>query len=330
MRQVVVPRFGGPEVLQVVERPRPVPAAGDVLVKLAFAGMTYGDVYQREGTYRPGNPLKEGDAPLPIGGEGVGTIEAVGSDVKEFAIGDRVAYGEQLGSYAEYVAVPAWRVMKIPAAVTMRDAAAVYAQGLTAHYLAYDTGRLAAGMSCLIHAAAGGVGHILLQFAKMRGVRVIATVGNREKAEFVRGLGADDVILYRDVDFLPAVKELTGNRGVDVVYDSVGAETIDRSIKATGHRGLCVLYGNSSGLVDSIAPMDLAAAGSIYFTRPRLAHHVRTREEIARRAGDIFGGLADGSLKVAMHTAFPLDRVVDAHRLLQSRQSAGRILLALE
>jgi NADPH:quinone reductase len=330
MRQVVVPRFGGPEVLQVVERPRPVPAAGEVLVKLAFAGMTYGDVYQREGTYRPGNPLKEGDAPLPMGGEGAGTIEAIGSDVKDFTPGERVAYGEQLGSYAEYVAVPAWRVMKIPDAVTMQDAAAAYAQGLTAHYLAFDTGRLADGMSCLIHAAAGGVGHLLVQFAKMRGARVIATVGSREKADFVRGLGADAAILYRDVDFLPEVKALTDNRGVDVVYDSVGEATIDRSFKATALRGLCVLYGNSSGLVETIAPMDLAAAGSIYFTRPRLSHHIRTRDEIARRAGDIFGGLANGRLKVAMHAAFPLDRVVDAHRLLQSRQSSGRILLSLE
>ncbi len=329
MRQVVVPRFGGPEVLQVVDRPRPVPAAGDVLVKLEFAGITYGDVYQREGTYRPGNPLKEGDAPLPIGGEGVGVVEAVGSDVKELAIGDRVAYGEQLGSYAEYVAVPAWRVMKIPRAVSSRDAAAAYAQALTAHYLAFDTGRLQRGMSCLVHAAAGGVGHLLVQFAKTLGARVIATVGNAEKAAFVKGLGADEAILYRDVDFLPAVKALTQNRGVDVVYDSVGADTIERSIKATAHRGLCVLYGNSSGLVETVAPMDLAAAGSIYFTRPRLAHHVRTREEIAKRADDIFRGLAGGTLKAALSSTFPLERAVDAHELLQSRKASGRILLSV-
>jgi NADPH2:quinone reductase len=330
VRQVVVPRFGGPEVLTVVDTPRPTPAPGDVLVKLAFAGITYGDVYQREGTYRPDKPLKEGDAPLPIGGEGVGTVAAVGSEVRDLAVGDRVAYGEQLGSYAEYVAVPAWRVMKIPDGVALRDAAAAYAQGLTAHYLAFDTGRLSEGMSCLVHAAAGGVGHLLVQFAKGRGAKVIATVGSAEKAAFVRGLGADETILYRDVDFLAAVKQLTASRGVDVVYDSVGAETIERSIKATAHRGLCVLYGNTSGLVDSIAPMELAAAGSIYFTRPRLAHHVRTREEIARRAGDIFRGLADGNLRVLLGAEFPLDRVVDAHRLLQSRRSSGRILLALE
>jgi NADPH2:quinone reductase len=329
VRQVVVPRFGGPEVLQVIESPRPRPGAGEVLVKLAYAGMTYGDVYQREGTYRAGNPLKPGDAPLPIGGEGVGTIEAVGADVKDLAVGDRVAYAEQLGSYAEFVAVPAWRVMKVPDAVTLRDAAAAYAQALTAHYLAFDTGRLAAGMSCLVHAAAGGVGHLLVQFAKMRGARVLAVVGSAEKAAFVRGLGADETILHRDVDFLAAVKDLTGNRGVDVVYDSVGADTIERSIKATALRGLCVLYGNSSGLVENVAPMDLAAAGSIYFTRPRLSHHVRSRDEIARRADDIFRGLAERRLKVALAAEFPLERVVEAHRLLGSRQSIGRILLTL-
>jgi len=329
MRQVVVPRFGGPEVLAVVERPQPVPAANEVLVKVAYAGITYGDVYQREGTYRPNNPLKEGDAPLPIGGEAVGTVAAVGAEVRDFAVGDRVA-GEQLGSYAEYVAMPAWRVMKIPENVALRDAAAAYGQALTAHYLAYDTAQLSRDTSCLVHAAAGGVGHLLVQFAKRRGARVIATVGSEEKAAFVRGLGADDAILYRDVDFLAAVKELTANRGVDVVYDSVGAATIERSIKATAHRGLCVLYGNSSGLVDSIAPMDLAAAGSIYFTRPRLAHHVRTREEIARRADDIFRGLGDGSLKVLLGAEFPLDQVVAAHQLLQSRKSSGRILLTVD
>ena len=330
MRQVVVPRFGGPEVLTVVDKPVPSPASGEVLVKLAFAGITYGDVYQREGTYRPGNPLKEGDAPLPIGNEGVGTVAAVGSDVRDLAVGDRVAYDGQLGSYAEYVAVPAWRVVKIPEGVTSRDAAAAFGQALTAHYLAFDTAQLSAGKSCLVHAAAGGVGHLLVQFAKSRGARVIATVGSAAKADFVRGLGADDTILYRDVDFLAAVKSLTGNRGVDVVYDSVGAETIERSIKATAHRGLCVLYGNTSGLVDSIAPMDLAAAGSIYFTRPRLAHHVRTREEIARRADDIFAGLAGGTLRVLLGAQFPLDQVVEAHRTLQSRAATGRILLALE
>ncbi len=298
-------------------------------MKVAFAGITYGDVYQREGTYRPNQPLREGDAPLPIGGEAVGTVAAVGAEVRDFAVGDRVA-GEQLGSYAEYVAMPAWRVMKVPADVSLRDAAAAYGQALTAHYLAYDTAHLSPDTSCLVHAAAGGVGHLLVQFAKRRGARVIATVGSEEKAAFVRGLGADDAILYRDVDFLPAVKALTADRGVDVVYDSVGAATIERSIKATAHRGLCVLYGNSSGLVDSIAPMDLAAAGSIYFTRPRLAHHVRTREEIARRADAIFRGLGDGTLKVLLGAEFPLDQAVDAHRLLQSRKSSGRILLTVD
>lgn len=330
MLSVVVPRFGGPDVLKAVEKPQPEPAADQVVVKLSFAGVTYGDVYQREGTYRAGNPLKEGDAPLPIGGEGVGIIEAVGADVEHLKVGDRVAYAEQIGSYSEYVAVPAWRVVKIPDGITLQDAAAAYAQAITAHYLAYDTGKLQPGMSCLIHAAAGGVGHILLQFAKIQGVRVLATVGSADKAAFVKELGADEAIQYHEVDFLEQVKSFTDGQGVDVVYDSVGAETISKSIQATKARGLCVLYGNSSGLVNSIDPMELAAAGSIFFTRPRLSHHVRTHAEIARRAGDIFSAMADGTLKVAVHAILPLEQAGEAHRLLQSRESKGRILLRPE
>lgn len=328
MRAVVVPRLGGPDVLTVIDKPRPEPNAGQVLVKLKYAGVTYGDVYQREGTYR--GPLKEGEAALPIGTEGAGTVAAAGADVTHLKAGDHVVYADHMGSYAEYAAVPAWRVVKVPEGLSLADAAAAFSQGATAHYLAFDTGKLRAGLSCLIHAAAGGVGHILLQFAKMAGARALTTVGSAEKAAFVRSLGADEVIEYRNVDFLEDVRRLTAGKGVDVVYDSVGAATIARSIKAVAMHGLCVLYGNTSGLVETISPMDLAAAGSIFFTRPRLSHHMRNHDEIARRAEAIFSAMASGSLKISIQGTFALDDVVEVHRLLQSRATMGKLMLALE
>lgn len=327
MRAIVVPRLGGPEVLTLREMPQPMPAAGEVLVKIKYAGITYGDVYQREGTYRGGKPLLDTDPPLPIGGEGAGTVAAIGSGVTHVSVGDTVVYAETLGSYAEYVSVAGWRVIKVPAGLALRDTVAVYSLGLTAHYLAHDTGKLKPGMSCLVHAAAGGVGHLLVQLARKVGASVVATVGSPEKAEFVRSLGADKIILYRDTPFLQEVKSWGDGKGVDVVYDAIGRATIEDSIKATRVRGLCVLYGNTTGMVDTVAPMDLAAAGSIFFTRPRLGHHIRTREEILPRAEALFGGLKDGSLKVAVSRVFPLEQATDAHRLLHSRATIGKVLL---
>ena len=327
MRAIVVPRLGGPEVLTLREVPQPTPAAGEVLVRIKYAGITFGDVYQREGTYRAGKPLAETDAPLPIGGEGAGTVAALGPGVNHVAVGDTVVYAETLGSYAEYAVVAGWRVMKAPTGVPLRDAVAVYSLGLTAHYLAHDTGKLKPGVSCLIHAAAGGVGHLLVQLAKKAGASVVATVGSKEKADFVRALGADKVILYRDTPFLQEIRTWGDGKGVDVVYDAIGKATIDDSIKAVRVRGLCVLYGNTTGLVDTVAPMDLAAAGSIFFTRPRLGHHTRTREEISKRADDLFSGLKNGSLKVTVSKVFPLEQAGDAHRLLESRATIGKVLL---
>lgn len=327
MRAIVVPRLGGPEVLTLQEVPQPAPAAGEVLVKIKYAGITYGDVYQREGTYRGGKPLLATDQPLPIGGEAAGTVAAVGSGVSHVAVGDTVVYAEALGSYAEYAAVPGWRVFKVPAGLPLREAVSAYSLGLTAHYLAHDTGALKPGMSCLVHAAAGGVGHILVQLAKKAGASVVATVGSKEKADFVQSLGADKIILYRDTPFLKEVKAWGDGKGVDVVYDALGKATLDDSIKATRVRGLCVLYGNTTGLVETVAPMDLAAAGSIFFTRPRLNHHTRTREEIATRVDDLFGGLKDGSLKVAVASVLPLAQAGDAHRLLELRVTIGKVLL---
>lgn len=329
MRMITVPRLGGPEVLTLAEGPKPSPAAGQVLVKLRYATITYGDVYLREGTYRGGAPLKEGEGPLRIGGEGTGTVEAVGAEVKHLRAGDDVIF-ESPGAYAEYVAAPASRVVKVPKGLKLEDAASTLSIAGTAHYLSHDTVKLAPGMSCLVHAAAGGVGHILLQFAKLKGAQVLATVGNAAKAGFVRGLGADRAILYNDEDFLEVAKSWGDGKGLDAVYDSVGKTTIKKSIQAVRHRGTCVLYGNSSGLVESIAPMELSATGSIYFTRPRLAHHLRTQEEISRRANDVFDAVGSGRMKFALAKIFPLAQAADAHRLLQSRTTVGKILLSMD
>ena len=329
MRMIVIPRLGGPEVLTIIEVERPTAGPDEVLIKLRFAGLTYGDVYQREGTYRSGAPLKESEAPLRIGGEGAGMAAAVGANVTHLKEGDEVVYCDHLGSYAEYVAVPAWRVVKIPPGISLRDAAAVFSLGATAHYLAYDTGKLRPGFSCLVHAGAGGLGHLLIQFAKMLGSSVLTTVGNEEKAKFVRELGVNKVILYRQADFLAAVREWGDGKGVDVVFDSVGQATIQKSIRSVRPHGLCVLCGNSSGLVDTISPMELAAAGSIFFTRPRLSHHMRTRDEIMKRADDMFSSLRDGRLRVAVGRVFPLEQAGEAHRLLQSRETIGKIMLSV-
>jgi NADPH2:quinone reductase len=326
MRAIVVPKLGGPDVLTLREVLDPKPADDQVVVKLKYAGVSFGDVYQREGTYRAGKPLGPNEV-LPIGGEGVGTISAVGGAVKDLAVGDTVIFAENLGSYAEYAAVPAWRAIKVPPGLSPRDAISAYSQGLTAHYLAHDSGKLRSGMSCLVHASAGGVGHILVQLAKKAGASVIATVGSKDKAAFVSSLGADKVVLYRETPFLQEVKTFGDGKGVHVAYDSIGKATIDDSIKSVRMHGLCVLYGNASGLVDAVAPMDLAAAGSIFFQRPRLAHHVKTREEISRRANDLFAGVVDGSLKAAVSKVFPLAEANEAHRLLETRTTMGKLLL---
>ncbi|HSB69863.1 MAG TPA: quinone oxidoreductase [Candidatus Methylomirabilis sp.] len=329
MRMIVVPRLGGPEVLTMREVEQPAVGPGEVLVKIQYAGLTYGDVYQREGTYRSGAPLKESEAPLRIGGEGAGTVAAVGANVAHLKPGDEVVYCDHLGSYAEYAAVPAWRVVKVPPGISLRDAAAVFSLGCTAHYLAHDSGKLRPGIACLIHAGAGGLGHLLVQLGKLLGASVLTTVGSEEKGRFVRGLGADKVILYRAEDFLAAVRAWGDGKGVEVVYDSVGQATIQKSIQAVRPHGLCVLCGNTSGLVETISPMDLAAAGSIFFTRPRLSHHMRTRDEIGKRAEDIFSALRDGRLRVAVCRIFPLEQAGEAHRLLQSRETIGKIMLAV-
>lgn len=329
MRMIVVPILGGPDVLTLAEGDKPAINADQVLVKLKYATITYGDVYLREGTYRGGAPLKPGEGPLRIGGEGAGTVEAVGANVTHVKPGERVVF-ESPGAYAEYVAAPGMRVVRIPDDLSFEDVASTLSQAGTAHYLSHDTVKLGPGMTCLIHAAAGGVGHVLVQFAKLRGAKVLATVGSAAKAKFVEGLGADRVVVNKDEDFLAVAKTFGDGKGLDAAYDSIGKDTIAKSIQTVRHRGVCVLYGNSSGLVDAIAPMELSATGSIYFTRPRLAHHLRTREDFERRTGDTFAAMKDGKLKMALAKIFPLAQAADAHQLLQSRDTIGRVLLAMD
>ena len=330
MRMIVVPKLGGPEVLTLIDAPMPVAAADQVVVKLQYALVGFADVYQREGVYRSNKTLSASEAPLKIGGGGAGTVVSVGSNVTTFKPGDRVVYGEQLGSYADYIAVPAWRATKVSDGIDLSDVAGLPSQGATAHYLAHDTGRLAPGMTCLIHAAAGGVGHVLVQLAKSCGTTVLATVGNAEKAAFVQGLGADRVIQYRDEDFVAAVKSWGDGKGVDVAYDAVGPATIDKTIQCVRPRGLVVLYGNTSGLVETISPMALGNAGSLFFTRPRLANHMRDAAEASKRMDDLLGAIQAGRLRLALAKVLPLEQAAEAHRLIESRATIGRVLLAME
>jgi len=326
---IVVPKVGGPDVLTLIDAPMPVAAADQVVVKLDYALVGFADVYQREGVYRANKALAEGEAPLKIGGGGAGTVVSVGDKVTQFKPGDRVIYGEQLGSYADYIAVPAWRATKVPDEINLKDVAGLPSQGTTAHYLCHDTGKLAPGMTCLIHAAAGGVGHVLVQLAKQCGATVLATVGSAEKATFVESLGADRVIEYRDEDFVAAVKAWGDGKGVDVAYDAVGPATLDKTIQCVRPRGLVVLYGNTSGLVESISPMALGNAGSLFFTRPRLANHMRDAAEAGKRMDDLLGAIQAGRLRLALAKILPLDQAADAHRLIQSRTTIGRVLLSM-
>src|SRR3984885_1929882 len=330
MRMIVVPKVGGPDVLTMIDAPMPEAAADQIVVKLQYALVGFADVYQREGVYRASKTLSPSEAPLKIGGGGAGTVVSAGAQVTGFAAGDRVVYGEQLGSYAEYVAVPAWRATKVPDGIDLKDVAGLPSQGATAHYLAHDTGKLAPGMTCLIHAAAGGVGHVLVQLAKQVGATVLATVGSAAKADFVKGLGADRIILYRDEDFVAAVKSWADGRGVDVAYDAVGPETLDKTIQCVRPRGLVVLYGNTSGLVETILPMALGNAGSLFFTRPRLANHMQDAAEAGKRMDDLLGAIQGGGLRLALAKVLPLEQAADAHRLIESRATIGRVLLTME
>jgi NADPH2:quinone reductase len=305
--------------------PVPQPKSNEAVVKIQAAGVNFIDVYNREGRYKAA-------LPLVLGQEAAGVVSAVGSDVREVAVGDRVAYTSVLGSYAEYAAVPADRLVKVPARVGEREAAAAMLQGMTAHYLSHDTYPLKKGETALIHAAAGGVGLLLVQMAHNLGARVIATVSTEEKAKLARAAGADEVILYTQADFEAETKRLigdksSGGKGVDVVYDSVGKTTFDKGLNLLRPRGMMVLYGGSSGAVAPIDPLVLTQKGSIFLTRPSLANYITTAQELQQRAGAVFGMIREGKLKLRIEHVYPLAQVQQAHRDLEGRKTTGKLLL---
>ncbi len=320
MKAVRVHQYGGLEALKYEDVPVPEPGEGEAKVKIEAVGVNFIDIYHRIGRY-------QGQLPLTLGQEAAGTVEAVGPGVKDVKPGDRVVYASVQGSYAEYAITPSWRLVPIPAGVTSQQAAAVMIQGMTAHYLTFSTYPLEEGETALVHAAGGGTGQLLVQIAKGRGARVIGTVSTEEKAALAREAGADEVILYTQTDFESEVKRLTNNKGVDVVYDSVGKDTFDKSLNCLRRRGYMVLYGASSGAVPPLDPQVLNAKGSIFLTRPFLGHYTVDRAELSSRVNDLFQWIAAGKLKVRIDKTFPLAEAAEAHRYLEGRQSKGKILL---
>jgi NADPH2:quinone reductase len=320
MKAVRVSGFGGPEVLKCEEIPIPKPGPGQARVKIEAIGVNYIDVYHRTGLY-PNQP------PFTLGMEGAGVVDDVGEGVSEVKIGDRVAYAMEIGSYAEYAVVPAWRLVPVPADLDSRSAAAVMLQGMTAHYLTHSTYPLAKGDVALVHAAAGGVGLLLVQIAKRRGAAVFGTVSTEEKARLAREAGADAIILYTRQDFVEEMRKLTDGKGAHVVYDSVGQSTFDKSLDCLRPRGYLALFGQSSGPVPPFNLGILAAKGSLFVTRPTLIHYTATREELLERAGDLFEWIAAGELKLRIDRVFPLLEAAEAHRLLESRKTTGKLLL---
>jgi NADPH2:quinone reductase len=322
MKCIQVKVLGGPENMELVEVPTPTPGPKQALVKIAASGVNFIDVYFRTGLYKA-------DSPIALGNEAAGIVEAVGADVTEVATGDRVAYAMARGSYAEYAVVPAWQLVKIPGHVDLTVAAAAMLQGMTAHYLTHSTYPLKSGDTCLVQAAAGGTGGLIVQMAKMLGARVFGTVSTEEKAKIAREHGADEVILYTQQDFEAEARRLTGGRGVDVVYDSVGRTTFDKSLGSIRPRGTMALFGQSSGAVPPFDPGILNARGSLFLTRPSLAHHVLTREELLWRAGDVLNWVDSGKLKLRIDSTYPLADAAAAHRALEGRHTIGKLLLTV-
>jgi len=320
MRAIQVSQPGGPEVLTVVDIPVPTPKPNEVIVEIKASGVNFIDVYFREGRY---------PAPLPFinGQEAAGVVKEVGADVSDLKPGDRVAYTSSLGSYAEFAAVPAARLVKIPEALNFENAAAAMLQGMTAHYLLHSSYKLQRSETALIHAAAGGVGLLLVQMAKKIGARVIATAGTKEKAELARDAGADDCIIYTEADFETETKRLTEGKGVHVVYDGVGKATFDKDLEVLRPRGYLVLFGGSSGAVPPFDLIRLSQKGSLFITRPTLAHYTASREELEWRAGDVLGMIARGELKLRIHKRYPLEEAAQAHRDLEGRKTTGKLLL---
>lgn len=320
MKAIRVNQYGGPEAMALEDVPPPKVGEGNALVRITAAGVNFIDIYQRMGQY----PL-----PLPFipGNEGAGVVEETGPGVTEVSPGDPVAYSGAVGSYAEYAVVPSWRLVKLPKGIDPNTAAALMLQGMTAHYLSHDAYPIGKGDVCLVHAAAGGVGLLLVQMAKRRGGRVIGTVSTAEKERLAKEAGADEIIRYVEKDFEQELRRLTDGAGAQVVYDSVGKTTFEKSLNCLSVRGYLVLYGQSSGPVPPFDPQVLNAKGGLFFTRPSLNHYTRNREELLSRANDVLGWAADGSLRVRIGETFPLAEAAEAHRRLAGRKTTGKVLL---
>jgi NADPH2:quinone reductase len=322
MKAIQVKEPGGPEQLQLVEVPVPVPGAGQALVRIAASGVNFIDIYFRTGLYKA-------ELPVTIGSEAAGIVEAIGADVTEVAPGDRVAYAMVRGSYAEYAAVPAAQLVKVPDGIDLDSAAAGMLQGMTAHYLTHSTFPLSSGQSCLVHAAAGGAGRLIAQMAKARGARVFGTVSTEQKAAIAAEAGVDHPIIYTATDFEAELKRLTSGAGVDVVYDSVGKTTFEKSLACLRPRGMLVLFGQSSGSVPPLDPQILSTRGSLFLTRPSLGHYLLSRDELLWRAGDVFAAMERGQLLLRIDHAFPLEQAAEAHRALASRSTTGKMILKM-
>ena len=320
MKLIQVNKLGGPEELKLADAATPAPAAGEALVRIAATGVNFIDVYFRTGLYKA-------DLPFTPGSEAAGTIESVGEGVSTLKPGDRVAYAMVRGSYAEFALVPADKLVKLPDHVDFPTAAAAMLQGMTAHYLTHSTFTLKKGDVVLVHAAAGGTGALIVQMAKMLGATVIGTAGSDEKAAIAKQAGADEVIVYTSQDFVAEVKRITSGRGVDVVYDSVGISTFLKGLDALRPRGMMVLFGQSSGAVAPFDPGILNPKGSLYLTRPSLAHYAATRKELEWRAGDVLNWINEGKLKLRIDRTYPLAQAADAHRDLEGRKTAGKLIL---
>jgi NADPH2:quinone reductase len=322
MKAVYIEQTGGAEALQFGDQPKPEAGEGQALVKISASGVNFIDTYHRTGLYK---------LPMPaiLGSEGAGIVEAIGDGVKTVKPGDRVAWAMTRGSYAEYAGVPEAQLIKLPESVSLEDAAAAMLQGMTAHYLTHSTFPLKPGHVALVHAAAGGTGRLIVQMAKMLGARVIATTGSEEKAGIARHAGADETILYREQDFAEETRRLTGGKGVDVVYDSVGADTFTKSIDSLKARGMMVTFGNASGPAPPVQPLLLSQKGSLFLTRPTLAAYIATREELEWRSGDILKWIAEKKLVLRIERVYPLAQAAEAHRDLEGRKTSGKLVLAV-
>lgn len=320
MRAIVISEFGDSSKMVMKDMPVPVPSTGEVRVKVSATGLNFTDIYQRKGLYP--NPL-----PYVLGYEFSGTVDAIGAGVDDFHIGDRVCTANGTGGYAEYAIAPASKLIHLPEDISFDLAAAIILQGMTAHYLATSTYSLKPEDTALIHAAAGGVGQLLVQIAKLRGARVVATVSNEEKAKIASQIGADFVIIYTQSDFEKEVKNFTQNQGVDVVYDSVGQATFLKGLNCLKPRGYMVLYGQASGPVEPIDPQILNRKGSLYLTRPTIGHYLQSQVEVQQRSGDLFSWLRSGELKLRIDRKFALEDATAAHEYMENRYTKGKVLI---